>query len=180
MKITRYVCFIRGINTGGSHKIAMQDISREMGKAGFENIITILNSGNVIFSPPAENEADLENRISDALGNFSGFPVPVLVRRADEITEIIRADPFSGVENNSKLQFYVTFLKNAPGRKTELPWSSDGGYFRIIDIRGKTVFSQVDLTAGNTPQAMNSLEIMFGKDITTRNWNTLKKIAARL
>ena len=45
----RYVAFLRGINVGGHHKIPMADLRRALEELGFRKVVTLLNSGNVIF-----------------------------------------------------------------------------------------------------------------------------------
>lgn len=47
--MNRYVAFLRGINVSGHHKVPMADLRKEMEKLNFEKVITILNSGNIIF-----------------------------------------------------------------------------------------------------------------------------------
>jgi len=48
--------------------------------------------------------------------------------------------------------------------------------FRIIGVKGKIIVSVLDITTTNTPKGMEDLEKLFGKNITTRNWNTIQKI----
>ena len=148
----------------------MADISVELVRIGLKNVITILNSGNLIFETESGDEIELETKISQNLEKIAGFPVPVMIRKAEEINEIIESDPFNGIEISRNIQLYVTFLKQPAERKIELPWISEDGYFRIIDFRDRTVFSFVDLSATSTPKGMNSLEVLFGKNITSRNW----------
>ena len=45
----KYVGFLRGINVGGHHKVPMAELSKELKKLNFENVVTLLNSGNVVF-----------------------------------------------------------------------------------------------------------------------------------
>jgi len=71
----------------------------------------------------------------------------------------------------------VTFLKKAPDQSPELPWVSDDGSFRIIQVAGAAVYSVLDLSKGRTVEGMDALGKFFGNDMTTRNWNTVQKIA---
>ncbi len=174
------MALLRGVNIGGHHKISMADVSMELVRMGFENVITILNSGNLIFDASSGDGSELETEISQNLGKIAGFPVPSIIRKADEINKIIESDPFKGIEVSSSIQLYVTFLKQMPERKIELPWISGDGYFRLTGIQGRTVFSVVDLSVTTTTKGMNSLELLFGKNITTRNWKTLLKIGDKL
>ena len=48
----QYVAFLRGINVGGHHKIPMAELRNVMEEMGFSEVVTLLNSGNVIFDSP--------------------------------------------------------------------------------------------------------------------------------
>jgi hypothetical protein len=71
----------------------------------------------------------------------------------------------------------VTFLKEEPKTGLKIPYASDDESFRIIGLTDKAIFSVVDLEKTGTADAMNMLEKEFGKSITTRNYNTIVRIA---
>lgn len=175
-----YIAFLRGINVGGHHKVPMADLRKEMATLGFENIKTILNSGNIIFDGEATDLDILEGKIAERLEAKFGFPIPTVLRSAETITDFLTNNPFEKFELTKETRFYVSFLRNAPVEHLELPWISDDGAFRVIEIREKTIFSMLDLTNSKTPKAMGILEKFYGKDITTRNWNTLKRIEKKM
>ena len=76
------------------------------------------------------------------------------------------------------LRLYVTFLKESPKEEFPLPWKSQDGAFQMLEINDRMIFSILDVSVSKTTDAMNVLEKNFGKEITTRNWNTLLKIVA--
>ena len=58
----RYVAFLRGINVGGHHKVPMAELRLIMEELGFEKVITLLNSGNIIFDATTKYPEDLEKK----------------------------------------------------------------------------------------------------------------------
>ena len=46
----RYAAFLRGINISGKNKIPMAELKKAFEEAGFEDVITLLNSGNILFT----------------------------------------------------------------------------------------------------------------------------------
>jgi uncharacterized protein (DUF1697 family) len=181
MKIEQtYVALLRGINVGGHHKVPMAVLRTEMERMGFKKIITILNSGNIIFTGTPKEESRLENDIALHLEKAFGFTIPVLVRNVAEISALTATNPFENIEITRDIRLYVSFLKEVPENKLTLPWDSDDKSFRIVDIRGKEVCSVLDVSVTKTPKGMEMLEQIFGGDITTRNWNTLNRIAGKL
>lgn len=168
-----YVAFLRGINVGGHHKVPMKDLRAELSKINLKNIITLLNSGNVLFE---SNENNLENRISEHLKKAFGFPIPTLIRKYEEIIEMLNTDPFKEVMITRDIRLYVSFLKKEVENELTLPWKSTDASFQIIGKTDKSIFSVLDLSISKTPKAMDALEKFYGKEITTRNWNTIELI----
>ena len=168
-----YVAFLRGINVGGHHKVPMKNLREELEKINFKNCTTILNSGNVVFE---SDENHLENRISEHLEKTFGFPIPTLVRTREMIIGLLHLDPFKDVEVSKEIRLYVSFLKDDNSAQVNLPWISQDKAYRIIGKTNKTIFSVIDLSLANTPSAMAVLEKFYGKEITTRNWNTIERI----
>jgi uncharacterized protein (DUF1697 family) len=174
-----HIALLRGINVGGSHKVPMAELRTTFEEMGFTNIQTLLNSGNVIFEADAGEKPILEDNIALRLEDTFGFSIPVLVRPAREIRQLIEKDPFQNIDIHKNIRLYVTFVKDNPNGKLNLPWNSTDGTFRIITAENKSVCSVLDISHIKTTDAMNILEKTYGKDITTRNWNTILKIAGK-
>lgn len=176
----KYIAFLRGINVSGHHKVPMAELRKELAKLEFSNIITLLNSGNVIFESTSEDEESLEQSIAEHLEKVFGFQIPVLIRNANDISELINGNPFKNIEVTKDIRLYISFLKEKTGADISLPWSTEDGAFRILEIKDRAIVSVVNLTSTQTTKAMEILEKFFGKNITTRNWNTLKRIAEKV
>jgi uncharacterized protein (DUF1697 family) len=170
------VCFLRGINVGGHHKVTMADLRKELQKLKFENVVTLLNSGNIIFDSNIENIANLEKKISNHLNKKFGFPVPAIVKKSEEINMLWNSNPFKGVKLTKDIRLYVSFIRENKNTKLMLPQKSPDKPFSVIEMRDKIILSVLDLSLSKTPKAMEALEKEFGKDITTRNWNTIERI----
>ncbi|RKS53302.1 uncharacterized protein (DUF1697 family) [Gillisia mitskevichiae] len=176
----KYVLFLRGINVGGHHKVPMQDLREELEQSGFEKVETILNSGNIIFNTASTDLKSLEILISEKLENAFGFPIPTIVRKEKTIKQLFDDAPFQKEEITKDIRLYVSFLKNGTIPNIDLPWRSSDNSFRILEIKDRVVISILDLNVSKTPKAMNALETFFGSEITTRNWNTIERVAKKL
>ncbi|MBN1985043.1 MAG: DUF1697 domain-containing protein [Prolixibacteraceae bacterium] len=173
----KYVAFLRGINVGGHHKVPMAELRKEMAKLGFENIITLLNSGNIIFDSSEKEEKTIEQILASHLQTVFGFTVPVIARKADKIAALVKSNPFEHTEVTKDIRLYVTFLKEKTDVDIKLPWTSEDKSFQIREIQDKTVISVLDLSKSKTVKAMEILGKFFGEGVTTRNWKTIKRIA---
>ena len=90
----RYVAFLRGINVGGHHKVPMAELRLIMEELGFEKVITLLNSGNIIFDATTEYPENLEKTISKKLEETFNFRVPTIIRNSKSIMELFNDAPF--------------------------------------------------------------------------------------
>jgi uncharacterized protein (DUF1697 family) len=147
----QYVAFLRGINVGGKTKVPMMQLRKVFEDAGFTNVKTLLNSGNVIFE--TSSQADLVSKIEIVLEKEFGWHIDVLLRSMDELQKLVQKEPFKGVKVTSEVRLYVTFLAN------------------------QEICSVINMLDQGTTDLMGDLAKKYGKKITTRNWNTVKKIS---
>ncbi len=178
--MNRYVAFLKGINVGGHHKVPMAELRKEMEKMNFKKVVTLLNSGNVIFESTNDDLESLEKTISKHLEKKFGFPILTILRKAEMIYHLLNNDPFKDVILTKDIRLYVSFLQKDTETNLCLPWTSDDNSYKIIDKSDKTILSVLDLSIAKTPKAMEAFERFFGKNITTRNWNTIKRIEKKL
>jgi len=178
--IEKYIAFLRGINVGGRHKVPMLELRKEMEKLKFKNVVTLLNSGNIIFDAIADDSENLESKLSEHLEKTFGFPIPVILRSVELINGFFIDKPFESVLVTKDIRLYVSFLGRDIETDLALPWLSDDKSYNIICKKDKTIFSILDLSLSQTPKAMGVLEKYYGKDITTRNWNTIKRIKEKI
>lgn len=170
-----YVALLRGINVGGNKKVPMAELKKTLEKLGFKNVRTLLASGNAVFES-SEKITTLSATLSPALEKKFGFSIPVILLPFSQIAEIIRLDPFKKVKITPETRLYVTFLNEKPESKLIIPYRSPDDSFEILSINDNAIFSVLSLSKTQTPEVMNILEKEFGKNITTRNWNTVVKI----
>ena len=175
-----YIAFLRGINVGGHHKVPMAELQTEFKKLGFENVLTLLNSGNIIFDGPTEITSKLEQKISTHLEKIFGFPIPTIIRTSSVILKLLENNPFENIELNKDIRLYVSFLKKNVNADLELPWESPDTSYKILEIRDQTILSVLDLAISKSTKAMESIEHFYGKEMTTRNWNTIERIGKKL
>ncbi len=175
--MARYVALLRGINVGGNKKIKMADLREVFESRGFQNVKTLLASGNVLFEASEADAATLSRRIEDQIEVSFGFSVGVILRAIEQIQQIADSQPFQGISVTPNTRLYVSFLAEKPSHSLKIPYESPGKDFRILRVSGGEVFSVLTLNAGSrSVDAMSILEKEFGRKITTRNWNTVTRI----
>jgi len=173
------VAFLRGINVGGYKKIAMAALKTAFEAMDFRNVRTVLASGNVIFDAPSREDPHLDLTISRGLEKAFGFPVKVILRTVRELWTIVASEPFKGAPSGPNVRLYVTFRAQKKSSLSGLrpPPSVKG--FRIVRVTPGEIFSVVTLSPGvGTPDLMAFLEKAIGPEVTTRNWQTVIRLAS--
>jgi uncharacterized protein (DUF1697 family) len=169
-----YVAFLRGINSGRNPPVRMEFLRKIFEDLGFGNVRTVLASGNVLFETDLSDEKALEQQIEKILPAKIGFLSHVLIRKMDDIRQLVASQPFGHIPPDLQKRYYITFVQDKPETSPDFPVNGTG--FTILGMVDGVVCSVVDLKDAKTPDLMQVLDREFGKGNTTRNWNTLKKI----
>ena len=167
----RYAAFLRGVMPTNAK---MPDLRKAFEAAGFSDVRTILSSGNVVFSARAASAGAIERRAEQAMERRFGRSFLTIVRSIDALQELLASDPYRQFRLGPKAKRIVTFLRQAPTRRIALPVEQDGA--RILAMQGSEIFSAY-LPTPKGPVFMTLIEKTFGKDQTTRTWDTVAKIA---
>ncbi len=170
----RYVAFVRGINVGGK-AVKMAELRKMFGSLGFKGVSTFKASGNVVFES-SESIASTTKKIESGLHKLIGKETRAILRSVDHLKEMVASEPFKGIKVTPETRLYVTFLQGMPSSKMKNYESPDGDFrFRVSDA---DIFSVLILSPKRgTVDLMGFIEKEFGKDVTTRNWNTVVGIA---
>lgn len=167
----RYVAFLRGVSPVNAR---MSELTRCFQAAGFDAVRTVLSSGNVVFSTRSTALAALEKKAEKAMLASLGRTFATIVRPVGYLQELVGSDPFAEFKPTPHSKRVVTFLRHAPDSHIVLPIERDG--VRILKIACAEVLTAYEPSAKG-PVFMTMLERTFGKDITTRTLDTIKKCA---
>jgi uncharacterized protein (DUF1697 family) len=171
-----YVALLRGINLGGHKIVKMDRLRKTFGQLGFEDVKTYIQSGNVVFKAPAQAPERLAKRIEEKVLWQFGFPVPVVVKTADEIDEVIRNNPLVKEKGIDLSKLHVTFLWCAPEKtalKTLDALAAAPDQFRCS---GQAIYLHCPNGYHETKLGNNVLEKMLKVGTTTRNWKTVNQL----
>ena len=168
----RYVAFLRGVSPMNAK---MPELKRCFESAGFADVKTLLSSGNVVFSARAAAESALERKAEAAMAKRIGRAFYTIVRPTSALSRMLDADPYAAFRLPVNAKRVVTFLRKPPDAKLSLPRKVDGA--RILGINGREIFTAY-VPSPRGPVFMALIEKTFGKDVTTRTWDTVKKCAA--
>jgi len=169
--MNRYVALLRGVSPSNANMGALRS---SFEAAGLSDVRTVLASGNVIFSAPPTDEADLVQRCESAMQDGIGRSFATIIRPRDELRDMITADPFINQDMPVGAKAVVTFLPRPPAQLPSLPISRDG--VTIFAANQRAVYTYYVVSSAG-PVFMNLLEHTFGKTVTTRTWQTVRRCA---
>jgi uncharacterized protein (DUF1697 family) len=169
--MTTYIALLRGINVGGHNKIPMKELKQLLGDAGFADVRTYIQSGNILFRSP-NVEPVVADQIHRVIADNFRLRIPVVVRTAEEWADIAERLPFEGDEADVA-RWYVTFFDRAPERTDLDPNRSPGDRFVIM---GREAHLYLGRGVAETKLSHDWFEKQLGVTATARNWNTVQKL----
>jgi uncharacterized protein (DUF1697 family) len=152
----------------------MADLRRAFESAGFDDVKTVLSSGNVVFSAAAATNERLESRIEASMTNELGRTFLTIVRPVDALRRMLASDPYASFRLKPGSKRIVTFLRGKPEARLALPIELHGA--RILCRKGREIFSAY-VPSPRGPVFMTLIEKTFGKEVTTRTWETVQTVA---
>ncbi len=174
--MTLFVSLLRGINVS-YRMIKMAELKVLYESLGLKNVTTYIQSGNVIFQMEKNGSGSLETSIEHAIEKKFGFPVAVVVRKPAELSKVIRANPFIGLNKIDKNRLHVTFLKAKPApamvKALQLAAAKSTDQYKIL---GCEVYLYCPNGYGKTLLSNAFFEKQLKVTATTRNWKTVNTL----
>jgi uncharacterized protein (DUF1697 family) len=165
---------LRGINLGSSRRVPMADLRELLQEAGFQNVETYVQSGNIALDSTAKPAA-LERRLAELIEERFGFEVPVVVRSGKQLAAIVEHDPFQGVADNPK-RYQVSFLSAKLSAETVTRLDELAHEPERVAVHGREVYAwHPDGVARS--KLWNALAgTGLGVTATARNWTTVNRL----
>ena len=176
---TAYAAFLRGIGPADPRK-SNESLRKVFESCGFKNVRSFISSGNILFESEEKDAVKLEKKVEKAFRDTHGIEVATFIRNKAEVDAFLKSAPFGKLQHGSKTYLIVTFLKedaDAKALHTLLKDKKSG--IGTYDKKFNVFCSSVDTTTSKTPDFMQKLEKLLGKEITTRTINTVERIAKR-
>jgi uncharacterized protein (DUF1697 family) len=165
------IVLLRGINLGPRNRIAMPELREALAEAGFEDVRTYVQSGNVVLSTsrkPAETARAVERLISDRFG----LDVAVVVRTRAELARVVKKNPLGKVAADAK-RYQVSFLDGrldaATARRLEAAVAGD----EQLVVDGREIYAWHDAGVARSKLWAALAGKGLGVTATARNWTTV-------
>ncbi len=170
--MARYAALLRGVNVGGRQRVDMAALRDCLSEAGYRDVSTYIQSGNVLFGAPAVAEATLADRMQRDLRRAFGLDVTVLIRSRAQLQRISTKNPWLRSRADPST-LHITFLGGTPSRAAarELAGRPSGADECVV--AGREVYLRCPGGYGRTKLTNSALEHVLDVPATTRNWKTV-------
>jgi uncharacterized protein (DUF1697 family) len=170
-----YVALLRGVNVGGKNKLPMKDLAAMFGEEGCSDVVSYIQSGNVVFRATDACAGRIPAAIAKAVADRLDFRAPVVMRTAGELRGVARGNPFlrAGAEAES---LHVVFLADrpSPARVATLdPKRSPPDAFEVV---GREIYLRCPNGVGRSKLTNAYFDAKLATTSTMRNWRTVEKL----
>lgn len=171
-----YVGFLRAINLGANRKFAKADIVAATEAAGFSDVATYINTGNVRFATAMRSRARIESALEAAYQERAGFVVPTIVFTPAEIREMVEDAEEMAAGHGG--HHFVSLLKQGPSAALVKQLEALGDEQEFARVRGRAVhllltdpYHQARLTNAAVEKALGVA--------TNRNLRVIRTVAEK-
>lgn len=169
----KYLALLRGINVGGKNMIKMSALKETFQHAGFTNVTTYINSGNILFESDKSNTEHLTEEI-DALLQKTFFSINTVVLSYKNLADIITHVPNTWTQKS--LRKYVGFIKG-PAKPDEIIKEVQlKDNIDFIEKGPHVVYMSTKMTGLTKSGFPKLITKPVYKYVTIRNYNTVQKL----
>jgi uncharacterized protein (DUF1697 family) len=168
------VVLLRGINIGSRNRISMPDLRKALEEAGYDDVRTYLQSGNVVLTSTAsaKNVArECERLIADRFG----LEIAVVARTRSELAKVVDRNPLERVAKDPK-RYQVSFLETKPAAKVVRELEEVAADREEVVSIGREIYAWHPAGVARSKLWAKLAGKNLGVTATARNWTTVAKL----
>jgi uncharacterized protein (DUF1697 family) len=169
--MTRYVVLLRAVNVGGNNKVPMKWLREAAVEAGFTDVATYVQSGNLVLSS-SDSATKVEAAVADLIKAEHGLDIDVIVRDRKQLAAVIKANPFVK-EIAEPTTVHINFLSTTPAKAKVAALDPDEFAPERYVIKGKEMYLHFPDGAGRSKLATAPWKRRLDVVGTARNWRTV-------
>jgi uncharacterized protein (DUF1697 family) len=172
------IALLRAVNVGGTGKLPMADLRVAVAKAGFKDVRSLLQSGNLVFDAGALTPAATEKKLEALCAKAFVVRTDVHARTPEEFEAIIAANPFAKEAKAEPGHVHVLFLREVPPVAAFAALQAAIKGPEIVRRGGRHAYMLYPDGMGESKLTPAVLARHLGTGGTARNWNTVSKLSA--
>jgi uncharacterized protein (DUF1697 family) len=167
-----HLALLRGINVGGKNKLPMTELRDMFVAAGCRDVQTYIQSGNVLFTADPDVVAPLAGVITTQIAERFGYRVPVILRTAAQIGDVLRHNPFLA-EGAAEETLHVLFLADGPDASRVAGLDPDRSPPDAFIVREQEIYLRLPNGVARSKLTNDYFDAKLATISTGRNWRTV-------
>jgi uncharacterized protein (DUF1697 family) len=172
--LARQILLLRGINLGARNRIAMPELRDALSEAGFDDVSTYLQSGNVVLTSAAKPE-QTARRCERLIEDRFGLDVKVVVRTRAELARVVERNPLADVAKDPK-RHQVSFLADKPSAETVRKLEAARAEPERLVVSGREIYAWHPSGVARSKLWALLAGQGLGVTATSRNWTTVTNL----
>jgi uncharacterized protein (DUF1697 family) len=172
--MARYVALLRGVNIGPRNRVAMPALREALEEAGFEDVKTYVQSGNVVLSSRAKAET-VRQKVERVIAERFGLEIAVVVRTRAELAAVVKRNPLRKVATEPK-RYQVSFLSGKLSAKVVRDLEETAAADERVVVSGREVYAWHPQTVARSKLWAKLAGKNLGVTATARNWATVEAL----
>jgi uncharacterized protein (DUF1697 family) len=174
-----YLALLRGINVGGKNKLPMKDLIEIFVSHGCENVLSYIQSGNIIFRSGPSVAAEIPTVIAAQITARFGLRVPVVLRTVEELRHVALNNPFlqAGAAEDT---LHVMFLADLPSAQRVASLDPDRSPPDAFQVLGREIYLHLPKGVADSKLTNAYFDSKLATTSTGRNWRTVCKLLAMM
>jgi uncharacterized protein (DUF1697 family) len=169
--VSTYVALLRGVNVGGNNKLPMADLRAHFETLGFNNVRTLIQSGNVVFETP---HTPTSQKIETSIEDRFAITTSIALRTPKELQRVVAQVPATMTEVGG---LYVGFFTTRPASVDVVHLDHERFLPEQFSVSGHEIYMHLPDGMGQT-KLPDYLNRRLKVPITFRNWNTVNRMLA--
>ncbi|HEY6150641.1 MAG TPA: DUF1697 domain-containing protein [Gaiellaceae bacterium] len=172
--MARLIVLLRGINLGSTNRVAMPRLREALEEAGYEDVATYVQSGNVVLSS-SDSATKVARAVERLVEKEFGLKIPVVVRTRAQLAKVVERDPLAKVAKDPK-RYQVSFLEKKPSAELVRKLEEAAAPTERVVADGREIYAwHPEGVARSKLWAMLAGKGL-GVTATARNWTTVTKL----
>ncbi|GAA4122352.1 DUF1697 domain-containing protein [Knoellia locipacati] len=172
----RHLAFLRAVNLGPTRKVPMAELRERLGAAGFTDVETHIQTGNIALTSRMRSQAKVEAAIEELLLEWRDFEVPTMVRSPAELAGLRRAVDATAPLLAEGARRYVAFAKGEVGTDARAALTAYGDTPERSRVVGRDILLEIDSEFHTAKLAGAKLERLAGTPLTARDLKVVRAL----
>ncbi|HWF32192.1 MAG TPA: DUF1697 domain-containing protein [Solirubrobacteraceae bacterium] len=171
----KQIVLLRGVNVGGRNRVAMPALREALEAAAFEDVVTYVQSGNVVLDSAAKPDA-LAREVEAAIAGAFDLDIAVVVRARAELAKVVRHDPLGELAGDEAKLYQVSFCAEPPDEDAVAKLADRAVEGERLLLHGREIYAWFPHGVGRSKLAAQLSRQKLGTAVTARNWTTVQKL----